>query len=530
MEEESLHKKLNSGLLFLTFEKMASEPEYEAMGRMTRQRSIIERRQQYSLDLERALTEAKLTTKLISAVGKGIEIDGKSFEPEDLITYYDGIFLDYIHQIKDKILRLVWWMLQDEKSQSKSQLNEPEKIRLRTFTPYEIFLKKNGIYELLTDWNQDSSTGIAVALKKRTQHHHFTSTLQLNSDLQKIRMSKSMLSPASIGTLSDYGKSRLKEIGEEAYTKWKEDITKKHLETLELVENNINEISSRLIEYYKIPIDPKEYVEVFNKYIESEKRFDIKNKASVDNISPDLKEIIDAFVSFNTDFFKQHLISIYLVGSVPRGEFIPGSSDVNMIVITDFDVYEAFPEHIDPIFNVKFCSEKEFLSEKMKKYQFICWSDGVLLKGKEFKFDKKEFPKPGTFLTLLLNKGFIEKLEEIKKTVSELKNPSSKELRNYSLRVVKIMLDFGFGVAMANKPFYTSSRKGRIQYIKEMFPGALRQTLTFEEIYYRATLRQRDFPLIIDTFLEKAKDNYKKLLEIEVEIKKDDKNPSSSNL
>lgn len=94
-------------------------------------------------------------------------------------------------------------------------------------------------------------------------------------------------------------------------------------------------------------------------------------------------------------------------------------------------------------------------------------------------------------------------------------------MRRVSLTAVKIMLDFGFGVAMANKPLYISSRKIKIQYVKEMFPSAQRQTITFEAIYYKGIIRQEDFSMVIDTFLENARKNYKKLIDVEANIIKE---------
>ncbi|MCJ7804647.1 hypothetical protein MUP35_02860, partial [Patescibacteria group bacterium] len=179
------------------------------------------------------------------------------------------------------------------------------------------------------------------------------------------------------------------------------------------------------------------------------------------------------------------------------------------------------PDKLNPIIDVRFFGEKEFLSEENKKWRFICWSDGLSIYGKQYTFDKKEFPKPGTLLTLLLNRGVIERLEELKSRVAKLKNPSKQLMRSNSLKAVKMMLDFGFGVAMANKPFYTSNRKEKIQYIKEMFPSAQRQTITFEAIYFRGIIRLQDFSMVIDTFLEIAKRNYKKLTDVEAEIIKE---------
>jgi hypothetical protein len=108
--------------------------------------------------------------------------------------------------------------------------------------------------------------------------------------------------------------------------------------------------------------------------------------------------------------------------------------------------------------DIHFLSEEEFISDQNKKYRFISKYDGLLIKGKEFKIDEKEFPKPGLFLAIQLNKEFIEKLENIKNYIVGLNNPTTEILRFNSLKAIRIMIDFLFGVAISNEPFYTSSR------------------------------------------------------------------------
>ena len=209
------------------------------------------------------------------------------------------------------------------------------------------------------------------------------------------------------------------------------------------------------------------------------------------------------------------LVSVYLVGSSGRGEFIPGTSDINIYVITNIDNCGSYSSDDVRPMNAIFLGKNEFLSEEHKKDRFICWSDGLLLHGEEIKFDKKELPKPGSILTLLLNRNFVEKLEKIKTDVAVLKKPNAKKLRPHCLKAVKIIMDWDFGVAMANKPFYTASRTGKLSYTKGAWPNE-RRTLTLEQLYMNnATITQSDFPLLIDVFFENAKPNLRKLLDIE---------------
>jgi predicted nucleotidyltransferase len=419
---------------------------------MSLQCYVIQKRSQYCLDLERALSEATLTSELLTIVENGINTKEKKYEPEELIIYYNGVFLEFIHTIKDKLLRLIWWMIQDENA----PLKEPGTIRIINFKKFKSKLEDIDIFTLLGEWNQDCSDSvISVCLRKRTHHHHFISNLRHNPDFQNIQLSKIMLAPESINTLSEYGKNEMQKLGEESYKKWRGNLTNKQLETLKLVKENIESISSKLIEYYKVPIDPVEQAKIINEYLELGKKFKIKNETSIKNIPTNFMDEIKLLISEFEQLQEFKIISIYLVGSVPRGEFLPGTSDINLIIITDSKTrmdLKSIP------LDIHFLSEEEFISDQNKKYRFISKYDGLLIKGKEFKIDEKEFPKPGLFLAIQLNKEFIEKLENIKNYIVGLNNPTTEILRFNSLKAIRIMIDFLFGVAISNEPFYTSSR------------------------------------------------------------------------
>ena len=137
-----------------------------------------------------------------------------------------------------------------------------------------------------------------------------------------------------------------------------------------------------------------------------------------------------------------------------------------------------------------------------------------MLAGKVFEFKATDFPKPGALLCLLLNQGFIEVLEMLKTEITNLQNPSIPQLREYSLKMIKIIMDYDFGVAMSNRPFYTASRKRKIDYTKEVFPTE-RRTFIVEQIYNGGIIKHEDFSVFIDVFLENARMSYQNLLAIE---------------
>lgn len=512
--------QLARGLLLLNIQKEMDEPGYTPIDRITKNRRVIQRRQEYCSDIERVIDEAKLTIHLQLGVQTEIRVGEKLYQPEEIISFYNGIFLDQVHQLKDKLFRMIALLLLVPETAQDNQKKDPKKI------DYQPFLNKNkvklieiGIYDLLSQWG---SGNLAKALDKRTYHHHFVSTLRLNKDFQMIKMSRLMLNPLTTNQLSEYGKKRMVEIGDKSYKKWRKELVDKQQEITNEIEQNIEEIAEKLINFFKVPSKPIESASIVNKYMEFLASMDIHNESNISNIPANLKPLIDGFLEIAEQEIggKLHFpYSVYLVGSCGRGEFVSGCSDMNLYFIIDADTNTALSkEH--PLVNIIFLSKKQFLSDTHKKDRFICWSDGVLLYGEGIKMDKNDFPKPGSLLCLLLNRGFAEQLEKIKTEVATLSNPNKVTLRQYSLKIVKIMLDFDFGVAMSNKPFYTASRKRKIAYTKESWPNE-RRTNTFEQIYYKGIIRQEDFPMIIDTFLENAKKNYQKLLDVEAEIIKE---------
>lgn len=512
--------QLNTGLLLLNIEKEVEESAYSAMGRITKNRKVVSRRQEYCSDLKRVINETELTIHLLSEVQDETRIGEKILPPEEVISYYNGVFLDQVHQLKDKLFRMVDRLLLVPETAQDSQKKDPKEIKYQPFIDKNADeLKKAGIFYLLLQWGTGN---FAKTLDKRTNHHHFVSTLRLNDDFQKVKMSRLMLNPLTSNQLNEYGKKRMAEIGEESFAKWRNELVEKLQSILTEIELNIEQVSEKLIEHFKIPTKPEELAPIANKYTQYLSSMDIENQANISKIDPVIKEIVDEFIKFCQTKIDDKLVSIYLVGSCGRGEFILGSSDINLYVITNTGKYGTYPNDSVKPMNVTFLSKEEFLSEEHKKEQFICWSDGILLHGEDIKFDKKDFPKPGTFLTLLLNRGFIEKLEQIKDEVAALTNPSAKILRSYCLKAVKIIMDWDFGVAMANKPFYTASRNAKLTYTKEAWPNE-RRTITLEQLYKdNATIKQEDFPLLIDVFFENAKPNYQKLLDVETNIIKDE--------
>lgn len=504
--------KLNSGLLMLGVKREMDESEYQVLGQQTFTHHAIQSQHTYSSEVIRVLNELKLTTALITDVEDRKVVEDTVFEPEEVITYYSGVFFDLVHQLKDKLFQLTAAMTIDLNEPLKTQYHDLSSKQIKKFLDVnQQKLTELGIYDLLAIWSKEDGA-IGITLYRRTQHHHFRSRLKLNHDFQQLKTSHIMLAPNASSHLTEYGRQRMVEIGQTSFKKLKDGAVDKQRKTTSAIEANLNCIADKLVEGYKVPTDQLEHAKIGAAYTEHLGSLKVPvNEASKTKIRSELNPIINAILQLASEL-GDRFVSVYLVGSAGRGEFMAGVSDINFYVITKNHKTITFDSEKPVTLTV--LNENDFLSQEHQKDRFICWSDGVLLAGKEFTFNEQDFPKPGTMLTLLLNRDVIDRLEAMKKEINNLQNPSDLQLRLNSIKLSRIILDYAFGVAMANKPFYTASRKKKISYAKEAFPSD-QLILKMEQAYYKGIIKQTDFTIIINAFLKSNRKNYEKMLDIE---------------
>lgn len=514
-QPETKLSQLNKGLLVLNIKKEVEEPGYTPIGLITKNRGVVSRRQEYCADLQRTLDEAKLTAHLLSMVHAETKVGDKVCQPEELINYYNGVFLDQVHQIKDKLLRMVDRMMLEPEKSHDDEKKDPQEVKLaKLLKKYKTKLEEADIYQLLEQW---SAGTFKVVLDKRTNHHHRVSSLKLNRDFQNIQMSRLMLNPFTVDRLTEYGKERMTELGKESFAKWKAEIVLKQESTIKEIEQNIEAVSGKLIDHFKIPVLPEDIASIVNEYTEYLSSLDITNQAKKEKVPKELNVLLEGIVEKAKQVFGDTLASAYLAGSVARGEFNPGISDINLYFIMSDEGLNIDITKNYPMLSAIFISENNFNSDQGKKHRFICWSDGIKLYGKDLDLKKEDFPKPGTLLCLLLNRDCFNHLKNLKTEIASLTSPNNETLREYTLKVAKIMLDFDFGVAMANKPFYSASRKQKIEYIKSSWPEGGRVNL-LEQLYSGKIVSQEDFNVLIDTYIDNMEKNYQKLIEVEEKV------------
>lgn len=507
-------EKLNAGLLIMGIKREMEEPEIQALEHQSYTHDAIQSQQTYAGEVIRIIKELKLTNKLLNEVK--ISLSEQEDNPsEELVSYYSGIFFDLVHQLKDKLFQLVSVMIIDLDTPLQTRYIDLSGDKINKFIKQNSeMLQKIGIYTELESWKKEDGA-IGVTLQRRTQHHHKKSRLTLDKDYQQVKMARLMLSEQNHSRLSEYGQKRMLQVFEQSSENHKKTAVEKQLITIKSIEDNIEKVAKKLITQYKVPTSTDEIAKIVNGYSNHLKKFEITNKSSKALITKELKEQIDKQINTFTKKVANQIVSIYLVGSIGRNEFIPGSSDINVIVVTKnftkiINTYK--PVHMAII------SENDFLTENFKIYRFECWADGIKLRGKEYKFSSKDFPKPGAYLTWLLNSDINETLNELKSEHSKLEKPTSGEMRMLSVKLARVMIHYAFGVAMGNNPFYSSSMRAQLEYAKNDFPNDKLLSL-MEAIYFNGiTIDANSYSLVIDNCIKSISKSFIKLQSINSEL------------
>lgn len=247
-------EELRKGLLFRCFKKKSEEPIKAAMGRVSIELCFFQRQSEYATEIPRVLEELNLTVSLI------VEIKNKtdkelpaSTNHQKLLLYYQGSFFNLVHQMKDKILQLVNLMTEETVPEKPDRESD---VSLR-----DLFHKKGerlsdlGIRCPLELWNQeDPDSPIAVVLRRRTTHHHKISRLGYNEDVQKLQLVETMETPQLRSLLTQYGMDWIARTKTESAKKLFCNVHSKTKKTLEIIQNNLNEIAEPLITHFKLPV------------------------------------------------------------------------------------------------------------------------------------------------------------------------------------------------------------------------------------------------------------------------------------
>jgi predicted nucleotidyltransferase len=253
--------------------------------------------------------------------------------------------------------------------------------------------------------------------------------------------------------------------------------------------------------------------------------FEIKNQCSIEKISPTYKDKLKTageLLKAHKDIIK----AAYLIGSLGRGEYQEGYSDIGIIIVADKKnkvcidaLKKIFPRKrlVINIFTVD-----EFFSEKHKKDRFIIQTDGILLWGQDL-VSKEKFPKPGLKLALLLNEDLLEKIEAAVTWIKSNPHVGPTEISIKSRTMAKDIINFIYGVVISNKPQFTHNRQERIQKINAMYPENKNTLDTLMQITKYGVGDMSSFITLTDGFKSRVLDNLKRMNFVCAELDKKSK-------
>ena len=520
MELESIknnYDKLKVGCLFHSLDKENGEPENIAVGQVSKELRFLQRHSEYANEIERVLKELRITVEFIKEC-KAKELP-VNITHQELLAYYQGIFLTLVHQMKDKITLLVNLM---------TEVDIPEKpAKENDISVYKLLQKKEGsltsigIYDDIGQWEQNNELSkIAVVLRKRTYHHHRISGLRYNKDYQNLGLTDIVSQPSFRDQLTDYGKEQMDKLRVESTKSLFLNASSKAEDTLKEIEENIERISSAIVDFFKLPITNEKVAKIVNDHSKMLSSFNITNRCSFDKIPEPHNTFLKNIVKGMQNKYKE-IVSIYLVGSLARGEYEEGYSDINIYIVLSVNDEQGQVLSEKNYVNIRTFTKENFLSGSAEKYRIIAKADGLLLFGEDLAKDEK--PKASLFLALKLNDDILGTMDQSIKWINENPDASVQEISKKSKQIAKRFIDFIYGVVMSNKPQYTSSRAERIERINEMYPENSKMADIFLKVARNGVGELGSFKNMIDGFRPNVEKNLKRMQEVSMGIKEQNK-------
>ena len=451
---QTYFEKLRIIISLTLMKQETSEPELQTIDSMSYECGRISAVLQYAIDIDRILKELQLSLSLIREIPDENFLKKHSTTLEDYIMYQQGYSLDLIHQLKDKLGHFV------DGITTQGQFQERERLNILRLASEEKVSKITGLTELLQEWNQEGDRGIGVALRKRIQYHHFRNRLPLHEKYLDIKFARTL--EQSKGLLTEEGVKMIEDRGKQGMADWHTDVIEKVESTIRLIEENIEGVSRVLAEGLDLPDIEKDAEKITQGYYEMNESLRIKNIAKGEIIPPFLaivREIVSAF----REIQKDNLLSLYLVGSVTRGDAHLHHSDINLIAVIEKEDSSLFFEIQDFIRRIyrdsgitttlDIVTKEDFFNDENAKLRFICKTDGLLLIGDDLIRSEKTL-KPGLRLAFLLNKDAENKFQSIKNYLAQNPKLPQQEISKIAKDLSKMHIRVMFAEVMSNKAIY----------------------------------------------------------------------------
>lgn len=471
--EKTPIEKLKEGIFLRYSETELDFPGYHAMRSIPTEMQSIQDQWRYASEILRVLSELELTLWVLeNRIPSDEDTKDIPHNPEDFVIYYQGAFLELAHQLRDKILEFVALLL-DVKGRKSKEGSESFINRLIVAAQ----TKNIPIIDELKAWSdtQPERTGLITAIAMRTSHHHHVSGLGAHSGFLDAKVSRAFGGPATQAMLTPYGKERMAAMGKEGFDSLLATAKKNGKATMEEIKSSVNALAEKLVAHFSLEVSPEKLAQFASKQEAFAQKIKVKNDCKIENIPTGLQRIpqdIQGLMAISGD----SITSVYLTGSLPRGNFHPEFSDINFVFVVEKEEFKKAVEEPflarNALFSTQVFTKKEFVDQEnllAKKYRFICKNDGILLAGQNLIGDER-FPNPSGELAWILNHDFVQKIEEVESWIQTHKDASRSLIGRMSKKVAKLSVDIGFAVAMTNDPQYAHDRMTRIEIVNNTIP------------------------------------------------------------
>jgi hypothetical protein len=514
-------KKLSEGLLTEIYKRSLEEPEYLAIHSQTATLGYYYKRWQYVNEVKRVLLDLELVIALMKECYDKTLLDKLGANEEDVLVFYQGYYLDLVHQMKDKISKMIYFLdtAIDEKDPittkelKKHEGTEGSDKKVAKLIPK---LSCPELKSLLSVWDENGDViknDIIICLKRRTQYHHKISGIHLNEEFSRIKAFRTILNYS--GLLSEQKKTFIKEAISKELLNFTILSQKKAEKTFQEILDNVEKTAEIFVKKYNFSDNPTTTVEIFNKYLELEDSFKVINISHESLIQSPMKDFLTNAVELAKKYYKSNLLSVYLVGSVGRGQYEHGQSNLNLYILLKNGAGELDKETLKKLKEIrneiKIINFSDFLKDDFKKDRFICIFDGVLLFGKEM--PKEEFPRSGAELTYLMNKDLPKDLKYIREWCNDkliVKNIT--DISEKAQYISNQIIHYLYGIVDANHPgAYTFSRRTRTELILKYYPKHKKLISTLNQVRYSKVRTCSELMLIINALEPNIIKNIEKL-------------------
>ncbi len=518
MEQKKSHfQELNEALLIKSQISDIEDKKHYVLGMMSHETKFQSKCSRYCNDVQNFLDQMKMCIfmlKNLNTVSKAAS--EKGWDESHFVPFYQGVFTNQLYSIKEKILQLLNLLTDSKPKEGKHE----QKIKIKKLRQRQEIINMD-IDSLLAVWDIDdskSTSGIKVALRKRVHHQHYIDPFQLNKELLNLKFAKTMLADQSRPYLSEFGVEKITKMEQENKSKLVEDTVIKMKNTLAEVHKSLDSLSEKIIKHFNYSYAPNTMTEILNKMEQFEKSIEIINESSYEKILPKFKFLLQEYIDNIKKHYQDDLESIYIYGSTSRGEYNFAYSDFNLCFVFK-DTSPLIQEKLSEkafFLNLVTLGKSEFIAStpEMRKLRFILHSDGVLIEGSDL-IGKEEFPKAGLELAYLLNFDVMDNIKDFEKWLKENPEPSKEEMGKFAKLYAKRYIDFIFGVAMSNEPYYTSSRLKRLEWIKTAFENTGQMPdMMLAILHSKAIIEYENLVEIIEIFKEQAQKNITKMKKV----------------